>query len=79
MELHFVQYDCLREGMRPVAREKDPEKQKEVFKKVNEEMIQPHAKKIEQILIQNGTGFLVGNAVRNWFCFFYGNIKHTVD
>jgi hypothetical protein len=54
--------------MRPVAREKDPEKQQEIFDKVNEEMIQPHAKKIEGILIKNGSGFLVGNAVRiNYF------------
>lgn len=66
---------CL-EGMRPVAREKDPEKQQEVFKKVNEDMIQPHAKKIEQLLIQNGTGFLVGNAVRIYI--FKGNMKHRL-
>ncbi|XP_046646250.1 glutathione S-transferase 1-like [Daphnia pulicaria] len=58
--------DCvydLHAGMRPVAREKDPEKQQEIFDKVNEEMIQPHAKKIEEILIKNGSGFLVGNAL----------------
>lgn len=55
--------ETLCQGMRPVAREKDPEKQQEVFDKVNEETIQPHAKKIEQFLVQNGTGFLVGNAV----------------
>lgn len=49
--------------MRPIAREKDPEKQKEVFRTVNEEMIQPHAKRIEQHLNKNESGFLVGNAV----------------
>ncbi len=54
--------------MRPVAEEKDPGKQSEVFHKINEEIIQPHAKKIEQLLIQNGTtGFLIGNAVRQKF------------
>lgn len=50
--------------MRPIAREKDPEKQKEVFRAVNQEMIQPHAKRIEQHLNQKDSGFLVGNAVR---------------
>lgn len=49
--------------MRPVAREKDPEKQIEIFDKVNEDMIQPHARKIEQYLINNRSGFLVGDAV----------------
>jgi hypothetical protein len=44
-----------------------------VFDKVNEEMIQPHAKKIEEFLIKNGSGFLVGNAVRNFF--FHIQIK----
>lgn len=53
--------------MRPVAREKDPEKQQGIFDKVNEEMIQPHAKKIEDILVKNGSGFLVGNAVKDVF------------
>ena len=67
--LDFVTYN-KHAGMRPVAREKDPEKQQEVFDKVNVEMIQPHAKKIEEFLIKNGSGFLVGNAVRNFFFIF---------
>lgn len=75
--LNVKRLDCVTytkyAGMRPVAREKDPEKQQEVFDKVNEEMIQPHAKKIEEFLIKNGSGFLVGNAVRNFF--FHIQIK----
>lgn len=49
--------------MRPVTQEKDVEKQTVLFIKFSEEMIQPRAKKIEQFLINNGTGFLVGDAV----------------
>ena len=48
--------------MRPVTQENDVEKQTVLFIKFNEEMIQPRAKKIEQFLINNGTGFLVGDA-----------------
>ena len=49
--------------MRAATWEKDPEKQKELFDKVNEELIQPHVEKIEKHMTENGTGFLVGNAV----------------
>ena len=49
--------------MRPVTQEKDVEKQTVLFIKFSEEMIQPRAKKIEQFLINNDTGFLVGDAV----------------
>jgi glutathione S-transferase len=51
--------------MCPITREKDLEKQQELFDKINQEMIQPHAEVIEQLLINNGSGYLVGNAVRN--------------
>lgn len=51
--------------MCPITREKDLEKQQELFDEINQEMIQPHAEVIEQLLINNGSGFLVGNAVRN--------------
>jgi hypothetical protein len=51
--------------MCPITREKDLEKQQELFYKINQEMIQPHAEVIEQLLINNGSGYLVGNAVRN--------------
>lgn len=51
--------------MCPITREKDLEKQQELFDEINQEMIQPHAEVIEQLLINNGSGCLVGNAVRN--------------
>lgn len=43
--------------------EKDPVKQKELFDKVNEDLIQPHVERVEKHMTENGTGFLVGNAV----------------
>lgn len=49
--------------MRPVKWEKDAEKRKDVFLKLNSEKVQPHLKKIEEQLIKNGTGFLVGDSV----------------
>jgi hypothetical protein len=51
--------------MCPITWEKDLEKQHELFDEINQEMIQPHAEVIEQLLIKNASGFLVGNAVRN--------------
>jgi hypothetical protein len=43
--------------------EEDPEKQKEFFYKVNRDTIQPHLEKVEQHLIKNGSGHLVGQEV----------------
>lgn len=51
--------------MCPITRVKDLEKQQELFDEINQEMIQPHAQGIEQLLLKNGSGYLVGNAVRN--------------
>ncbi|EFX82688.1 prostaglandin D2 synthase-like protein [Daphnia pulex] len=58
--------DCmcyLHAGMCPITREKNMEKQQELFDEINQEMIQPHAEVIEQLLINNGSGYLVGNAL----------------
>ena len=41
----------------------DPAKQKEMVDKVVSETIQPHLPKIEEQLMKNGSGFLVGKAV----------------
>lgn len=49
--------------MRTATWEKDPDKQKELFDKVNQDLIQPHLEKVEKQMLENGTGFLVGNAV----------------
>jgi hypothetical protein len=49
--------------MRTPTWEADPEKQKELFDKVNQETIQPHLEKVEQHLIKNGSGHLVGKEV----------------
>ena len=46
-----------------ISWEKHPDKQQDIFDKINQEMIQPHAKVIEQLLIYNGSGFLVGDPV----------------
>lgn len=40
--------------------ETDAAKQKELFDVFNQEKLQPHVKKIEQHLIKNGNGHLVG-------------------
>lgn len=57
--------------MCPITRVKDLEKQQELFDEINQEMIQPHAEVIEQLLINNGSGCLVGNVVRNLFLNLY--------
>ena len=49
--------------MRTATWETDPEKQKELFDKVNQDTIQPHLQKVEQHLIKNGSGHLVGQGV----------------
>ncbi len=43
--------------------ETDPEKQKELFDKVKQETILPHVEKVDQHLIKNGNGHLVGQRV----------------
>lgn len=49
--------------MRTATWEKDAEKQKELFDKVNQETIQPHLEKVEQHLVKNGGVHLVGQGV----------------
>ena len=48
--------------------ETDTEKQKELFDKVKQETILPHLEKVEQHLIKNGNGHLVGQRV-SLICF----------
>ncbi len=43
--------------------EPDLEKKKEIFLKNNIDNVQPHLAIIEQHLIKNGSGYLVGNSV----------------
>jgi len=43
--------------------EPDLEKKKEIFLKNNIDNVQPHLAIIEQDLIKNGSGYLVGNSV----------------
>lgn len=45
--------------------EQDAEKQKELFKKANQEIIQPLLMNIEQQIIKNESGHLVGENVRS--------------
>jgi len=52
--------------MRPAVWESDAIKQKELFNSYNQETIQPHLKKIEQQLEENGSGYLVGNEVETY-------------
>jgi hypothetical protein len=49
--------------MRTPTWETDPVKQKELFDKVNQDTIQPHLEKVEQHLVKNGSGHLVGQGV----------------
>lgn len=58
--------DCIYDlhgATRAATWEKDPVKQKELFDKVNEDLIQPHVERVEKHMTENGTGFLVGNAI----------------
>nr|QBM06412.1 glutathione S-transferase sigma2 isoform a [Daphnia magna] len=58
--------DCIYDmhgTMRTPTWETDPVKQKELFDKVNEETIQPHLEKVEQHIIKNGSGHLVGQGL----------------
>ncbi len=43
--------------------ETDAEKQKELFKKVSQEIVLPFSMNIEQHIINNGSGHLVGDSV----------------
>ncbi len=52
-------------AMRAATWETDAEKQKELFEKVNQDNIQPHIEKVEQHIIKNGSGHLVGQGVRS--------------
>lgn len=44
--------------------EEDPAKQKTLFQKAIREHVQPHVARIEQHLIKNGSGYLVGKMVQ---------------
>ncbi len=59
--------------------EEDPVKQKELFDKVNQDTIQPHLEKVEQHLVKNGSGYLVGQGVSSvdlfcQLCSFYAEL-----
>lgn len=49
--------------MRTATWETDPVKQKELFDKVIQENVGPYVEKIEQHIIKNGSGHLVGQEV----------------
>nr|QNM80587.1 glutathione S-transferase sigma 2 [Daphnia pulex] len=58
--------DCIYDlisGTRPIIHESDKEKQKEILQKFLKETVNPHLEKLEQQLIKNGTGFLVGKSI----------------
>nr|QNM80586.1 glutathione S-transferase sigma1 [Daphnia pulex] len=58
--------DCIYDlhgAMRTPTWETDPVKQKELFDKVNQDTIQPHLEKVEQHLVKNGGGHLVGQGL----------------
>ena len=55
-------YADLANGMKPFLFEKDEEKKKEMFMKYHQDSIKPLIEKIEQHLMKNNTGFLVGNS-----------------
>ena len=65
--------------MRTPTWETDPEKQKELFDKVNQDTIQPHIEKVEQHIVKNGSGHLVGQGVHSTTTirlFFYSYTVH---
>ena len=62
--------DCVEDlfpKMRPVFLEQDPDKKKELFQEAAEKHLLPHVQLIEKHLKKNGSGYLVGTAVRKKF------------
>jgi len=57
-------FNCLKTEMGSATWESDPIKQQEMFNKIITQKILPHLKKIEEQLVQNGSGYLVGQSVR---------------
>ncbi|KAI9565907.1 hypothetical protein GHT06_009705 [Daphnia sinensis] len=58
--------DCIYDligGTRPIIHETDKDKQKEMFQKFLQDVVNPHLQKVEQQLINNGSGFLVGKSI----------------
>lgn len=49
--------------MRTATWEADPVKQKEIFDKTIQDNVAPYVERIEQHIIKNGTGHLVGQGV----------------
>ena len=52
-----------KKGMREPLLETDDAKQKALFDQIYQSVLKTHIEKIEERLIKNGTGFLVGNSV----------------
>lgn len=50
-------------AMRTATWEADPVKQKEIFDKTIQDNVAPYVERIEQHIIKNGTGHLVGQGV----------------
>jgi glutathione S-transferase len=68
--LESAKADMLVEGaedvgahMRPVFREKDPEKKKELFEVVKNDHITPFLKRYEHFLEESGTGYFVNDQI----------------
>jgi glutathione S-transferase len=59
-------YFCNKTATVDATWETDPVKQKELFDKVNQDTIQPHLEKVEQHLVKNGSGHLVGQGVSSF-------------
>lgn len=55
----------LSQAMAPVAHAADPDEQKSMFDKVNEERIRQHILRVEHHLENKESNFLVGDAVSN--------------
>jgi len=55
--------DDVANHLRPVMREKDPEKKKELFEVVKKDHIEPFLKRYENFLEQNGTGYFVNDQI----------------
>jgi len=58
--------------LRPVMREKDPEKKKELFQAVVNDHVNPFLKRYEHFLEQNGTGYFVNDQI-TWADIFLFN------